>query len=265
MRIKALLAALLLVLVPLVGRAQNRARMNSGVLAKSGNYTLTCGDAMKLTTFSATATATLPTASTCPTGYVFPIKNVAGAGVVVTVAPSSGTVDGVSSIPLQSGQGADFFDDGSNYTTQSGRDKTVRSCDVVVGDASGAVITNAQLGPQIKICQLPFAATVVEVDVAADGGTPNVIVAKRHCTASPCVVGANETVSNLVSSALATASSGGTACSKSGATAGVDTFTTCSATLQNTSVAAGDFIELVSGTAGGTAKLMTVHVIYTVN
>jgi hypothetical protein len=28
---------------------------------------------------------------------------------------------------------------------------------------------------------------------------------------------------------------------------------------------AGDWIELVSGTAGGTAKLVTVHVTYTVN
>jgi hypothetical protein len=143
---------------------------------------------------------------------------------------------------------------------------TLRQCDMGIGDTSSiSAISNAQLGPQIKVCKIPYAATIVEIDVDADGGTPSVIVAKRHCTASPCVVGANETVSNLVSSALATAASGGTACSKTGATAGFDTFTTCSATLQNTSIAVGDHIELVSGTAGGTAKWMTIHVFYTVN
>lgn len=142
---------------------------------------------------------------------------------------------------------------------------TYRECSMVVGAENGAVLVDADLGPQRKQCQVPAAGTVVEVDVSADGGTPNVIMAKRHCTVSPCVTGANETVSNLVSSALATASSGGGACSKTGATAGFDTFTTCSATLQNTSLAVGDYLELVSGTAGGVAKRMSVVVHWTVN
>lgn len=142
---------------------------------------------------------------------------------------------------------------------------TYRSCSMVIGAENGSALADADLGPQRKQCQVPFAATVVEVDVSGDAGTPNVIVGKRHCTASPCVTGANETVSNLVSGALATAASGGSACSKTGATAGLDTFITCAATLQNTSLAVGDYIELVSGTAGGTAKRMTVVVHYTVN
>jgi hypothetical protein len=93
------------------------------------------------------------------------------------------------------------------------------------------------------------------MDVAADGGTPNVIVGNN----------AAGTVTNIVSAALATAASGGIACSKTTAVAGIDGVTTCSATLQNTSLAAGSYLELVSGTAGGTAKFMTIHVIYTVN
>lgn len=132
---------------------------------------------------------------------------------------------------------------------------TRRVCDIAVGDTSGAVITDAQLGPQKRICYVPAAATVVEMDVAADGGTPNVIVGVNHAGS----------VSNIVSSALATASSGGIACSKTTGTTGIDGATTCSATLQNTTVAAGDYLELVSGTAGGVAKLMTIHVIYTIN
>ena len=130
-----------------------------------------------------------------------------------------------------------------------------RVCDVAVGDTSGGVITDAQLGPQKRLCYIPAAATIVEMDVAADAGTPNVIVAVDHAGSKR----------NIVSGALATASSGAIACSKTTSTTGIDGVTTCTGTLQNTSVAAGDYLEMVSGTAGGTAKLMTIHVIYTVN
>lgn len=132
---------------------------------------------------------------------------------------------------------------------------TRRVCDMVFGDESASALTNAQLGPQKRMCYIPAAATVVEVDVSADAGTPNIIVAVNHAG----------TDSNIVSAALATAASGGIACSNTGGTTGIDGATTCSATLQNTSMAAGDYLEAVSGTAGGTAKLMTVHVIYTIN
>lgn len=130
-----------------------------------------------------------------------------------------------------------------------------RTCDIAVGDETASVIVNGQLGPQKRICFIPGAATIVEMDVAADGGTPSVIVGNN----------AAGTVTNIVSSALATAASGGIACSNVGGTAGIDGVTTCSGTLQNTGLATGSYLELVSGTAGGTAKLMTIHVIYTIN
>lgn len=133
--------------------------------------------------------------------------------------------------------------------------KRYRVCDIAFGDESASVLTNAQLGPQKRICFVPEAATIVEMDVAADGGTPSIIIGLNHAG----------TVSNIVSAALATAASGGIACSKTTAVAGIDGVTTCSATLQNTSITAGDYIEAVSGTAGGTAKLLTVHVVYEVN
>ena len=132
---------------------------------------------------------------------------------------------------------------------------TRRVCDIAVGDETASAITNGQLGPQKRICYIPAASTIVEMDVAADGGTPNVIVGNNTAGS----------VTNIVSSALATAASGGIACSNTGGTTGIDGATTCSGTLQNTSLAAGSYLELVSGTAGGTAKLMTIHVIYTVN
>ncbi len=128
-----------------------------------------------------------------------------------------------------------------------------RVCDIPVGDTSAAsALTNAQLGPQTRVCLIPQGATIIELQVNADAGTPNVIVGLNHAGV----------VSNIVSSALATAASGGIACSNAAGTTSINGTTTCSATLQNTTVAAGDFFGLVSGTAGGTAKWFVVHVVY---
>jgi hypothetical protein len=138
-----------------------------------------------------------------------------------------------------------------------------RTCMIVIGADNGSVLANADIGPQLEQCQITQASTVVEIDVTADAGTPNVIVSKRHCTANPCA--SNFTVTNLLSGALATAASGGSACSNTGGTAGLDTFTTCTNTLQNTSLAIGDYLETVSATAGGTAHRMSIAIYFTVN
>lgn len=170
----------------------------------------------------------------------------------------SGATNTFSAIP-----GA-TLNNNSVTSTQTAVVNTRRQCDLPVGDSSGPVITNGQLGPQKHICKIPYAATVVEVDVDADGGTPNVIVGRRRCTtfaAGACTV---ETGANLLSSALATNASGLGACSNTGGTTGIDGGTTCAATLQNTGLNAGDWIELVSGTAGGTAKFFVAHVFYVV-
>jgi hypothetical protein len=131
-----------------------------------------------------------------------------------------------------------------------------RSCDMAFGNskAGTAALADADLGPQIGVCFVPGAATVVEVDVRANGGTPSIIMGIDHAG----------TVSNVLSSPLGTAASGGRACSKTTAAAGIDG-TTCSATLQNAALYAGDYIQAVSGTAGGVATWMTVHVVYTIN
>jgi hypothetical protein len=140
-----------------------------------------------------------------------------------------------------------------------------RSCDISVGDASSSsAVTNVQLGPQKHTCKIPSSSTLLEVDVESDAGSPNVIVGRRRCTAWTSGTCSTETVANLVSAAIAS-SSGFMGCSNAGGTAGIDGSTTCASTLQNTGLNGGDWIELVSGTAGGTAKLVTVHIVYTVN
>lgn len=148
-------------------------------------------------------------------------------------------------------------------TTLAGVEK--RSCDISVGDASSTnVVTNGQLGPQKHACKLPAAATLLEVDVESDAGAPSVVVGRRRCTAWTSGTCSSEGVVNLVTAGVA-ANSGYMGCANGTGTAGLDGSTTCSATLQNTALSAGDWIELVSGAAGGTAKLVTVHVVYAVN
>lgn len=129
-----------------------------------------------------------------------------------------------------------------------------RVCMIVVGTDDGAALTNSSLGPQGDQCYVPYTATVLEVMVTANTGTPNVIPGRNHLG----------TIVNLVSGALATAGSGGRACSNVGGTVSLDGSTTCAATLQNTSLSQGDFLDLVSGTAGGSAARMTIAITFTV-
>jgi len=138
-----------------------------------------------------------------------------------------------------------------------------RICMIGIGADNGAVLLSADIAPQLERCQIPYAATIREINVTADAGTPNVVVAKRHCTANPCA--SNFTVTDLLSSALATAAAGGPACSNTGGTAGLDTFTTCTNTLQNTGIAIGDYIETHTATAGGAAHRISIAIYAAVN
>jgi hypothetical protein len=130
-----------------------------------------------------------------------------------------------------------------------------RVCTMVVGADNGSLLANADLGPQLNECFVPAAGVVVEIEVSADAGTPSVIVQRNHLG----------TATALLSSVLATSASGAVACSNTGGTTGIDGSTTCSSTLQNTSVAAGDWFGLTSGVAGVLAHRMTISVVYTLN
>jgi hypothetical protein len=131
-----------------------------------------------------------------------------------------------------------------------------KTCTFYVGaDNASAVLVDGDIAPQGRVCFVPKGATVVEVTVAADAGTPNVVVSKN-------VTGG--AVTNLLSAALATASAGGVACSNTGGTTGLDGVTTCSATLINTAIAGGTWLQTQSATAGGAAKRMSIAVTWTV-
>ncbi len=135
---------------------------------------------------------------------------------------------------------------------------TRRTCTIIVpGSGGGGVLVDADFGATLdgQDCFISAPATLVEVTVRADTGTPNVIPQRDRLG----------TAVNIVSSALATAAAGAQACSKGSAVTGLDGATTCSATLQNTSLSAGDWLGLASGVAGGTAHRMSVAITYTVN
>lgn len=207
---------------------------------------------------SAISTAGVPTCTTVTPAYA--AGNTTGSGnfVLATsptlVTPALGTP---TALVLTSATGLPTAGLVNNAVTSAKMAvaNTYRTCDIPINDTSGSAITSGQMGPQSRVCFIPAASTIVEMDVNADAGTPNIIVGRNHAG----------TITNIVSGALATAASGGIACSNTGGTTGINGATTCSSTLQNTSLAAGDYLELVSGTPGGTAKFFVAHVIYTVN
>jgi len=131
-----------------------------------------------------------------------------------------------------------------------------RTCSVVIGADNGSALANADIGPQGRQCFVPAAATVVEITIAGDGGVPSVLVRKNH----------GGTTTNLTSAAFVTAASGGLACANAaGSGLGIDGATTCATALTATALAAGDWLELASGTADGIAKRMSITVTYSVN
>ena len=126
-----------------------------------------------------------------------------------------------------------------------------KTCTIIIGSDDGAVLVNADL-TQGRQCFINTGATIQEVEVAANTGTPAVLLAKNHAG----------TPTNILSSALTTAGSGGIACSNTGGTLGIDGVTTCTNTLQNTALAAGDYLEARSGTASGTESRMSIFVTF---
>src|SRR5262245_747271 len=71
-----------------------------------------------------------------------------------------------------------------------------RVCAMIVGSDNGSTLANADLGPQGRQCFVQAPATIVEVNVAADAGTPSVLPARNRAGSA----------TNLLSGALATAS-----------------------------------------------------------
>src|SRR5581483_2510160 len=93
----------------------------NGVNAQTGtSYTFVSGDNLKLVTFdnASPVAATLPNANTLAVTWAVLVENL-GAGVV-TITPTTSTIDGGSSVTLNQNQGVVIFGDGTNYFTERG-------------------------------------------------------------------------------------------------------------------------------------------------
>jgi hypothetical protein len=195
-----------------------------------------------------------------------PSLNISGLGPIAFKKLSNGSLvalaanDCIAGVPyhvLAHGSPVDafvLFPSGQIGPGQMAPVSNRRTCVIRIGTDNGAALVNADIAPQGQRCFVPAAATVVEVTVRADAGTPSVVVSKDHAG----------TQTDLLSSALATAAAGSQACANVGG-AGLDGVTTCSNTLSVSAVAGGDWIETHTATAGGTAKRMTIAVTYSIN
>lgn len=162
---------------------------------------------------------------------------ISAAGVVSKAQPSFANLSGTTSI------------------------STRTSCVSIGANDASAALADSNLGPQSRLFMWPVAMTLTEITVAADAGTPNIQVRKNH----------GGTTTNLLSAVLATAASGNPACARTATSATCIDGTTSSGsvTLVTASsanvIAAGDWFEFTSGTAGGTAKAFTACATGTVN
>lgn len=147
----------------------------------------------------------------------------------------------------------------ANWSATARPPVTLRTCAMVIGaDNAAAALVDADIAPQGRQCLIATGGTITEITVAADGGTPQVQVAKNH----------TGTLTNLLSAELPTAALGAVACAATGAacydgtakSVGVTIVTAGSANV----LAAGDWIETRTATAGGTAKRMSIAVSYTI-
>src|SRR4030095_2315269 len=119
-------------------------------------------------------------------------------------------------------------------------------CSFVFGDQSGSTLTDGQFGPQGGLLPLPENATLIEISIKADAGTPSVIMQRYRPSGGTTV--------DLTSSALTTGASGAIACSRPTASTSINGTTTCAATLQNTALTKGDWIQTKTGATASTAK-----------
>jgi hypothetical protein len=137
-------------------------------------------------------------------------------------------------------------------STQVSRTAARRTCMLVFGDEGGSVLTDADLTGKKEVCFLAAQALIEEVTVKADAGTPNISLHTR--------LGVADT--SILSSPLPAGASNAVNCARATAVVGITPATTCVATLQNTTAAAGSWIGATSGVAGGVAKRFSIAVTY---
>lgn len=135
-------------------------------------------------------------------------------------------------------------------STQASISARRRTCMMMFGGTTGPNLADADL-VELEYCSIPTAAVIEEIEISAiSTGTPSIMVHQRS----------GGTNTPLLSSALATAATGGFACARPTAVTGFRGYA-CQAKLQNVSTTG----EVDLGTTSGTASTSTPKVLVRVH
>jgi hypothetical protein len=218
--------------------------------------TQACG--FKWATPPSGSVSSIATTSPITGGTITSTGTIACATCVVASSPGAGVAHFAGSTQTVTGSAVVGSDMTNNTvtSTQLAVVNTRRTCMLTVGDGTNTVASGDYSPFKVGRCYVPYAATIVEVLLQSDAGTPSVQLQKRN--------GAS-TVTDILSGALAAAGTTKTCAKTSTSATCIDgTTSSGSITISTTALAAGDYVEVKSGTAS-TEKNMTIAVTWTVN
>jgi hypothetical protein len=141
-------------------------------------------------------------------------------------------------------------------STQLAVVNTRRTCQFDNDTQSATALTAAQITGR---CDVPYAATLVEVDVYASTGTSSLMLQRLRPNGGA--------TANLLSAQLPTGSSGAYACALTGTAGTCISGITSSATItiSNTALAAGDTVQISAATITGSPTWYHATAVFTVN
>lgn len=185
----------------------------NGVNAQTGvTYTFLATDEQKLVTLNnaAAVAVTLPVASTTGfgAGTVFHVRNL-GAGTV-TVTPTTSNINGIATLVLLTGQGADIYSDGANYESQNGSAPLAGGSALGCTNFTPATVANNNTQQNLLSCSIAANAllqgSLLNVDITGLSSTASAqsitigmsVGAGTPCTTTVSTGVANNQVFNVI-------------------------------------------------------------------
>jgi hypothetical protein len=158
--------------------------------------------------------------------------------ITETTASATTPASGHSTFFVDTTSGAPCTKDSSGSTHCA---VGLRVCMLQVGDGTNTVVSGDYAPFKTSSCYIPYAATILEIELQSDAGTPSVLLERRRGAA---------TLADLLSGALPAAGTTRTCARSTISTTCYDgTTSSGSITLSNTTLAAGDILEVKNGTA----------------
>jgi hypothetical protein len=193
--------------------------LGNGVNAQTGtSYTFVAADAGKLVTASNTGSQayTLPQAGTAGflTGSIFSVQNI-NTGVV-TITPTTSTINGSATYVVEPGRGLVFVSDGTNYQVQTGGASLQATPAAIseggTGSATAATARTALAVPGLATANI-FTGTLNTFGTAA--GVPGHIASAQTTKPSVATCGTGAAATGSTDTAGSVVATGATACTVS--------------------------------------------------